>query len=279
MIIYLYGPDSYRRGKRLREIVAQYRRKYRDADFLDVDLEENPENWERARDFLAQPSLFVRSKLCLIREAGGVSETNGFSKSEVREWAALLQTHLQGERVFALISDSSLPLKAFQFLLKKPARAQEFGTLTGRELEVFVLREVVARGLAFSPEAKRLFLEYASSFSDASWVAVREIEKISLAEFRQPVSLQDLQKVISWARYDESYRIVTSLILTNEGSDKLRFLEELKLRGDEPRYTLNLLGSLVWGEDAVSLARIDEMVKGGESEDEVALTGFALGVE
>lgn len=278
MIIFLYGSDSYRRGERLREIVAQYLGKYADADFLDVDLEENPENWEHARDFLAQPSLFVRSKLCLVRNSGVITEKNGFSKSQIEEWKELLRSHLDGEKVFLLISDSSAPLKAFQFLLKKPARAQEFGVLGGKELEVFVLREAGTRGLTFSPEAKRLFLEYVSSFSDASWVAVREIEKISLAGFRQPVSLQDLQNVISWARYDKSYQIAVSLIRTNEGSDKLRFLEELKLRGDEPRYTLNLLGSLVWGEDAVSLARIDEMVKGGESEDEVALTGFALGV-
>lgn len=268
MIIYLYGPDSYRRNERLRKIVQQYRGKYKDADFLDIDLEESPENWVRARDFLAQPSLFVCSKLCLVRSSGVVTE---------KKWEELLRSHLDGEKVFLLISDSSTPLKAFQFLLKKPARAQEFGVLGGKELEAFVSREAGARGLTFSPEAKRLFLEYVSSFSDVSWIAVREIEKISLAGFRQPASLQDLQRVISWARYDESYRTAFSFLRAGGKYDKLGFLEELKLRGDEPRYTLNLLGSLVWGEDAVRLARIDEMVKGGESEDEVALTGFALG--
>ncbi|MDO8752194.1 MAG: hypothetical protein Q7J22_01390, partial [Candidatus Wolfebacteria bacterium] len=180
MIIYLYGPDSYRKNTRLREIVAQYRGKYRDADFLDVDLEEHPEDWERARDFLAQPSLFVRSKLCLVREAGSVSEKNGFSKSEIREWAALLQVYLQSEKVFLLISDSSAPLKAFQFLLKKPVRAQEFGVLRGRELQMFISLEAEARSLIFSPEAKRLFLEYVSGVPEASWVAMRELEKISL---------------------------------------------------------------------------------------------------
>lgn len=264
---------------RLREIVAQYRGKYADADFLDVDLEESPEDWERARDFLAQPSLFVRSKLCLVREAGSVSEKNGFSKSEIREWTALLQAYLQSEKVFLLISDSSTLLKVFQFLLNKPVRAQEFGVLGGKELEAFVLLEAEARSLTFSSEAKRLFLEYVSSAPETSWVAVRELEKISLAGFQQPVLLQDLQKIISWRAYDESFRIAKSFLRASTGYNRLGFLEELAMRGDEPRYTLNLLGSLAYEEDAVRLAFVDEKVKGGESEDEVALTGLALGLD
>ena len=38
MIIYLYGPDSYRRGEKVRELVSKYREKYAHADFLEVDF-------------------------------------------------------------------------------------------------------------------------------------------------------------------------------------------------------------------------------------------------
>jgi DNA polymerase III delta subunit len=279
MIIYLYGPDSYRRNAKLREVVGQYRKKYSQADFLDVDLEERSDDWVVVRDFLEQPSLFVRSKLLVIRGSDAISEKRGFSKGQIKELVELLQSYIESSKIFLVISDFSSPKKNFRFLLKKPVRVQEFERLEGRKLEAFVLHEAKERGVNFEQDAKRFFLEYVLSLSDTSWTAVQELEKISLARFSQPVSLLDLQKIISWQAYDESFRIALSLIRSDSGVSRLGFLEELQMRGDDARYTLNLLGSLVRGEGAVEFAEYDEKIKGGELDDEVALTGFALGVE
>ncbi|MEK7479160.1 MAG: hypothetical protein AAB634_01340 [Patescibacteria group bacterium] len=272
MIICLYGPDSYRREEKVRELVLKYREKYAHADFLEVDLEENPEDWILARDFLEQNSLFTPSKFCLIRESGSVGE------EYLKGWKEVLKSVLDSESVFAVISDSSKPIAAFDFLLKPPVKAQEFDEFSRAELGAFVLKEAGARGVKFDAPALRAFADYVSGAGERTRVAVSEIEKISLAGFAMPLSLVDLSKLISLEKYSGSYQIVTSLIRANKGYNRLAGLLELELRGDDPRYTLNLLGSVAWGEDAVALARVDEMVKGGESEDEVALTGFALGL-
>lgn len=257
------------------EFVATYRAKYAHADFLDVDLEENPENWIVARDFLKQSSLFTPSKLCLIRESGAVRQ---LVEEETKEWKRTLKSAITAEKTFVIISDFSKPVVAFRFLLESPVKAQEFAEFFGTMLQAFIAKEAETRGVRFSSQALRAFAEYCEGAGERTRVAVVEIEKISLAGFQEPISVSDLGKIISLEKYGESFQIAKSLIRANKGGNRLEMLEALALKGDEPRYTLNLLGSLAWGEDAVSLARIDEMVKGGESEDEVALTGFALGV-
>lgn len=271
MIIYLYGSDSYRRGLKARELSSAYRAKHEQADFLDVDLSESFEDWILVRDFLDQTSLFTPSKFCLVRESGCVPEEN------VREWIKILQSVSDASNVFLVISDSSKPVKAFSFLLKPPVKNQEFGELAGKELQSFILKEAGARGVKFDSAALHVFTEYCFRAKERTRTAVSELEKIALARFSQPIVIQDLQKIVFLEAHDESFQIALHL-LRARGTLRLERLEEIALKGDEPRYTLNLLGSLARGEDAVALARADEMVKGGESEDEVALTGFALGL-
>ena len=198
-------------------------------------------------------------------------------KEEMKEWKKTLKSAIAAEKIFVVISDVSKPSAAFDFLLKPPAKAQEYPELSGALLRTFVLKQAAARSVRFQDSALRAFLSYLDRAGERARTAVTEIEKISLAGFEAPLSLSDLGKIISLQQHNESFQIALSLIRTNKGYDRLGRLLELELRGDEPRYTLNLLGSLARGEDAVALARIDEMVKGGESEDEVALIGFALG--
>src|SRR3989344_2600273 len=117
MIIFLYGADSYRRGEKLKELVGGYRTKNKETDFLEVDLGESPEDWERARDFLVQPSLFTSKKLAIVRECGAITEAAGFSKEAVKIWReAIRASAVLEEGVFLIISDTKKPLAGFKFL-------------------------------------------------------------------------------------------------------------------------------------------------------------------
>ena len=75
MIIHLSGPDSYRRKKKLRELLADYFKKYESADLLDLDFSDDKEAWEKARDFLNQPSMFTPSKVLVARESACSTRT------------------------------------------------------------------------------------------------------------------------------------------------------------------------------------------------------------
>jgi len=281
MIIYLYGLDSYRRAQKLRELVARYRAKHATADFLDIDLGDDASGWGTVWDFLEQPSLFVSVKLAVVRVSGAVSEARGCTKAEVKQWKELLRGSVEDKNVFIIISDSSAPRKAFSFLREDPVVSQEFPVLEGGKLDAFLAREMRMRDCVFSPEARRFFVSYLGQFKEErGWIAVHALEQISLAGFSSPVSLDDLRKVVLWESYDESFRLALDFLQQRTAPRRLFYLESLFLRGDSPRYVLNMISACARGrDDVLALADIDEQVKSGALDDEAGLLAFALGTD
>ncbi|MEK7087053.1 MAG: hypothetical protein AAB935_02210 [Patescibacteria group bacterium] len=271
MIICLYGPDSYRRNNKLRDLVREYRGKYADADMASIDLEEGPDNWLKIKEFLNQPSIFTDSKVAVIKESG---------LPEGKEWPKILKSHLETKKTFLLISDKDKPKKTFQFLLEKPSQVQPFLELENGTLEFFAKREAEQRGLDLSPEAWRFFISYLNSRTEKSWAVVNELQKISLAGFNppagKPLSVSDLRSVIDWFAGDNVFSLAKELLRPGNTLKKIGFLERLFLQKEEPARLFNLLAYQSWGENAARLADYDVSIKSGGLGYEEALLAFAL---
>ncbi len=269
MIFYLYGPDSYRRKRKLRELLADYFKKYPTADFMDLDFEETENAWEIARDFLNQPSMFTPSKVLLARESA--ADTDG------KTWAAVLKQYSEEPKIFIFLSDKKPAIQIFHFLLQPPVRSLPFGELKGIELKNFVLNEAAARGLKFTPESLRFFLDFVSGAQDASWNTVNELEKISLLELEQPLDLRSLQPLIEWNAKTAVYEGTRTIIWSRTKEDKLKALEKLFLQKEEAAYIFNSLSFGARGRDAVRLADYDVSIKSGGLDYEEALLNFVIG--
>jgi len=267
MIIYLYGPDSYRRQKNLRELIGAYKNKYQEIDLLIVDLEAVPEDWVKVRDFLSQPSMFVESKVAVVKES---------NRGNKKEWVEILKKYLEAEKTFVIISDYDEPNKEFNFLLKPPVQFHFFGELEDRLLEVFFKKEAGLRNLVFSEDAARFFVNYIKSFSNRSWLMVNELEKLSLANFKNPITLQALKLVIDWAETYEVFRIARELINSRTIKERLRFLERFFLQGVSLSYAFNSLGFQAKGETLLRLADYDVAIKSGKLDYDEALFDFAI---
>ncbi len=269
MIVFLYGPDGHRRSEKLRAMLAEYRAKYPMLDLLVVDLEDEPDDWARARDFLNQPSMFAEKKMLVVRGGGHVDE---------RGWVRALKKELTNENTLVLISDGEKPLKALAFLLEpeKPSRSQEFGELESRALELFVRREAEARGVRFVPDALSFFLSYLEASPARSVRAMRELERFALAGFSKPVTRAQAEELIWWAPSEEVFR-VTRRLLTSPKSvrQNLVVLENLFAREDGAR-VFNSLAYAADGAAAERLADYDISIKSGGLEYEEALTDFVL---
>jgi DNA polymerase III delta subunit len=270
MIIYLYGPDGYRRNQKLRELVGRYKEKYADADFLDVDLGGDSHDWVRVRDFVGQPSLFVATKLAVVCESGNVT---------VKAWRDLLKGALDDTSLFIIISDAKSAKKDFKFLLEDPVKSQEFPVLEGKKLEAFVAREARARGLGFAPDARGFFFDYTESFKDErAPVVVNTLDQVSLANYGNPITVDCLKQVVVWEKADEIFPLALRLLKAAPGMGRLEQLEAMFAGGYTSSHILNLLCAVVRGrEDTLALAEADEYVKSGALDDQTALTGFALG--
>ncbi len=268
MIIYLYGPDSYRRRQKLTEIINTYRSRYQHIDLSTADFEEEPDGWERVRDFLNQPSMFVDSKVAVVEGGGSCDE---------RRWVALLKSHRNTEKVFIVISDTAAPRKPFQFLLSEPVAYQAFPEPDGAPLETFMKREARSRNLVFTADAWRFLATYVAAHTDRSWLTVNELEKLRLGGFAQPISLGSVRSLIPWARTQEVFRVAREVALRHSAVERLCLIERGLLEGVTSPYLFNSLAYQVRGSDIVRLADYDVAVKSGSLEHEEALTGFALG--
>lgn len=269
MIYCFYGPDSYRRGKKLREVLGVYRRKYVNIDMLEVDLEEDPERWVDAKDFLSQPSMFVDSKILLVRQSGFV---------DIIEWVKTLKAQIKKEKTFIIISDEKKPKEKFSFLLKEPVNSQEFKELSGVFLEKFLDIEARARGIVFDRAALCFFAAFVDARETSkSWFGVSELEKLALLKKSSPVTLADLKTYISIFEKDVMSDLTRKILFAGEKTHKLVFLEKLFLQRESPGHIFNLLGYYAAGEKIVRLADYDVLIKSGKLDYEEALLGFVLG--
>jgi DNA polymerase III delta subunit len=270
MIYYFYGPDSYRRNEKLKTSLAGYRKKYPTGDMMVLDLEENPDGWTKARDFLSQPSMFVDSKVLVVKESGEVPE------KEEKEWIKTLKSELETERTFVFISDTKKPLKAFGFLLEPPVKKDSFGELEGKFLEAFVKKEASARGLSFEKSAWEYLINCLSSVTERSWVAVAELEKVFLSGFSGTIKLDDLKKTVNPVLNDEVFEVARKISWSRNWAEKMALLEGLFLQKKEAAYVFNSLAYIAKGKDIVRMADYDVAVKSGNMEYEEALLEFIL---
>jgi DNA polymerase III delta subunit len=267
VIIFLYGPDSYRRGRNLRELLAEYKKKHALGGVLEVDLSEDAEGWVLARDFLSQLSMFSEAKAVVIRESG---------EPEGKAWRDFLKSNITTERSFVFVSDSKKPTKPFSFLLGDGVTAKEFPTLSGKMLQAFIAREAAARSVTFEPEAARLFYEYLESQAEPAWTGAHELEKLSLAGLPNPIAPDALRKLIVWRSPSDVSHSARQILGATDRRRAIAYLEVLLADRQSPSYIFNSLGFQARGADVRALADYDVSVKSGKLEYEEALLDFVL---
>ena len=267
MIIYLYGPDSYRLNQKLRELIKAYQKKRSEIDILSIDLEDNPEEWTKVRDFLKQPSIFVDSKVAIVKNISVVDKA---------EWIKTMKAQLQLPKTFLLLVDKKSPTQKFRFLLKEPVRYQFFPELEGRQLTLFLKNELLARKLSFSSSALHFFIDYLEDHQDRSWLLINELDKIRYAGFSQPISLDDLETLVPWAAKKNVFDLIGQFSSSTSIAKKLSILEKLFLQKEPPAYLFNLLAYRASPDQAIRLAEYDVAIKSGSSTYEEALLDFAI---
>lgn len=270
MIYYFYGADSYWRNRKLRDLISQYKKKYSQIDLFSADFESEPESWLRAKEFINQPSIFIDSKVVVIKESGAVP-----AESE-KSWLKVLKSQIETPKTFVLISDSASPKKSFSFLLQKPVKAQLFEELENGTLDLFLKQEAANRELVFSAEAFRFLVSFINAQKEKSWVAVQELDKFALAGFPSPISLGSARAIIYWRERGEVYILARRILETSDKKKKISFLETLFLEKADPAYIFNSLAFQARGENAIELADYDVSIKSGGLDYEEALTEFVI---
>lgn len=170
MILFLHGPDTYRSGKKLKEIIARYKGIHTTGmSFHVLHAEEN--DFDVFRNTVESASMFGEKKLVVLR---------GFDSKEFAE----MFMAWQGKEALAESDETVCVFQDEQGVKKNPlfiwllanAKAQEFGSLTGAQLQKWAQQFVQQRGIQIEGGALARLLAYTGG---DLWAFENEIQKLT----------------------------------------------------------------------------------------------------
>jgi hypothetical protein len=257
MIIFLSGPDSYRRTIKEKEIVEAYRKKHGSISDDRFDFSQDSEI-EDLEGFLMNSSMFDANKLAIVESP---------SKAPAAKLAKIFKSHLKDDpKTTILIISDNEPTVAFKFLKEKPAIYQDFPLLAGKALDAFIQIEAVRRGLKLNLDTVQ---KLAQAFEGDSWSVVTELDKLEFMG-KQPL---DLEKPAP-----EYFELVNTLKYSHDIRSKIVALESiLSDRKDDAARVFNSIGYCSRDRrEAELFADYDVSVKSGRLDYEEVLLDIAL---
>lgn len=271
MLIFLYGPDSFRKRGKIKEIVAKYEKDHQSVGFFDFKIKNTEEEFNRLFEFSASHSLFENVKLAIVEDI-----IENFGKENPKPFVNFLKANLENKELTILISENKAPLKVFDFLLKKPVLFQEFKNLSANQMEFFIKKETEKRGLKLTADAIGFL---ANNFNEDAWRLINEIEKLSLFNDKN-FNASRLKEIVECDKpitSNEFFRQVSALSFSRSLEQKIVDLEIL-LNREEPAKIFNFLASFSSNPpDLVKkFADYDIAVKSGKMDYEEVLLDMVL---
>ncbi len=267
MIIFLYGPDSYRRQEKLKEITADYRKKHSAFSIDHFDLEEDGE-LGRLKDFSRANSLFDAFKCGVVRNG------DALEKSEHKEYITFLKDQLNKKELILVLLFEKKPTKEFSFLLKPPAIIQEFEELTGAQFSLFIKNESEKRDVYLDGISAALL---AQAFQGDSWGVITELEKLALLNERK-ITGDVIKKHLDVLSEMNLFSSLNTMRSARDPGERLRIFEELLEHNDDPAMLFNMIAvapyeGKQWKE---AVANYDTAIKSGRLEYEEVLLDILL---
>jgi hypothetical protein len=290
MIIFLYGPDDYRRDEKRRWFVAEFVKKYGGLGVGYFDLGEahlpapppdplrgskragraqasggQEGGFERFVEFTRNQSLFGPEKLAVVEHAFSAAD-----EVSEKQLVAELKPLVDRKGTTVLITDSKKPVKAFDFLLKKPVLVEHFNYLEGAAWLRFVEQEAARRGVRLSRDAA-VFL--AEVYAGDTWRLATELEKMSLLG-TSSIERRDLAHLD--AELAPEFWGLMNGLRSPRLPERLAALERC-FGTKEPAGKLFNILAYQWPEKLSAMAGYDLAVKSGKLGYEEVLLDLAIG--
>jgi DNA polymerase III delta subunit len=259
MLIFLYGPDDYRRLQKKKDIIAEFRKKRSELalDFFDCLAKD----WySRFEAFAKSQSLFEPSRLAVL---------DNVFELEDKDVVTLIKPFADDESVKILVSERSKPVKALSFLLDKPSFSQKFENLEGAEWLRFVAGEAKKLDITLTPPAAQFL---ASVYQGNAWALVTELQKLSGLTATK-IDKKDLD--VFDLEVAPNYWMLLNGMKSFDFKIRLSTLERLFALNDPPAKVFNILAAQA-GQNVGQFAELDFQIKSGKVEYEEALLELIL---
>lgn len=238
MIIFLYGPDTYRSHQRLNYYLEKFKEK-RDStgtSILKLDGEELDINEFRkttlSAGLFAQKRMIVIKNLLAKNKDQKLLEEIIVSFKKIKEGDNVVIFHEQDE------PQKNNTVKKILVLLKKEKYAEEFKLLDSRALEKWIVNEVKKENGQIDHQAINFLAEY---FGQNLWDLKKEIEK-ALAYGRDKITMEALGLLSDTEKEENIFALIDALINKN----KKRAVELLEKELAKGTFFPQIIGGLAY---------------------------------
>jgi len=256
MIIFLYGPDSYRRLKKQQEIVNTFKERHGNLQEEHFDLQDDGE-FEKLENFIANRSIFGETKLAVIN--------NLLKSPKEKEIINILKKETNNKDLTLLVSSDSAPTTKVKFLLTKPVQTQHFPELDDTKNIFFINKEAEVRGLKLSSDVIKSIKE---AFGSDTWSIITELDKMALTSNR----------TVPARKKNDYYPLINSIKGGRSVAQRIVALEIiLSERRDDPARVFNSLSYKINNKKSAKIfADYDVAVKSGKLDYEEVLVDLVL---
>lgn len=174
MLIFLYGPDTYRSHQKLNEIIANYKKIHKSGLNLKY-FDFKKDSYQEFKDEFQTISMFQEKKLVVLE--------NTFSDAEFkRKFLESSKKFIDSKDIILFYTTDQILKKDPLFVfLKKQAKFQEFELLAGQKLKNWVKKEFEKYQCQISDRALGKLIEFTGN---DLWQITNEIKK--LVSYRAP---------------------------------------------------------------------------------------------
>jgi DNA polymerase III delta subunit len=268
MLILLFGPDSFRREEKKREIIREFKAKHSLGQIININIEEDDAP-ERLKEFLRTRSLFDPAALFVFENA------YEFGKKQINEF---IEPHLGTNSFVFLISEEGKPPKQFSGLLKegegsgnkkgKHVFIQEFEALSGAAWQKFINDRARENGISLSKPALNFLAE---NYEKDTWGLVTEIEKVSNLN-KKVIDVSDIEGADAPGAPD-FFGMIGALKSSSIG-ERMAMLERLFALGEPAAKIFFIMA--YQGANPLRFAKYDFAIKSGKFDYEEALVDAFL---
>lgn len=190
MVLFLYGPDTFRLKRKLDEIIKKYRLKYKSGlNFAKIEASE--EGFEELKTKIETASMFEEKKLVVFKNALSLSVK---FQEKIKEY--LLKKNLfENKNLFLIFLEEGEARNKkvlFKILLKNSLKSQEFKKLPLFKLKRFIQEEVKKLEGRIHPRAlEKMIFFYGSNL----WQIDNEIRKLVAFKKGMMILSEDIENL------------------------------------------------------------------------------------
>ena len=231
MIIFLYGPDTYRSRQKLNEIVEHYKKIHKSGlDLKLLDLKEK--DFQDFKNEAQIASMFSEKKLLVLK--------NAFENFDFKEKiSAEIEKFAKSEEVILFYEEEIKKDKFFQ-TLKKFSEYQEFQLLDGERLKNWVKKEFKKYQAKIDSAVLEKLIEFVGN---DLWQMANEIKKLVSYKLKCPnpeISQRDIELLVKPKIENDIFKTIDAIASKNK-KQALDLIHKHLEKGDTPLYLLSMI--------------------------------------